>query len=195
MSTQHYVKHLRLVLPKHARWLGISAEAPVFISPIQGGTSFCRLCPAAYSPLVYQAGYEVTAHHLHRTGGGIYFYVLETDCAITPLADQYSWLAQVEPLGKWFLNRQGPTPIGRAAAVRVTQVTAWCRGRLHQRGRPPRGIRHAYHALTSGQLALHAEFGWPPLLLPVCDAITVPARTALFRFQIHDGVVSFQQRP
>jgi hypothetical protein len=193
MATIVSIKSLRLVLPEAARQYGIAADAPVFLSPNIVGPHRCSACSVTYTPLVYQAGYTTRSHHWHDHEGGIYFYVADSAHVIATQAAQTGWLAYVEPVGK---NVITGAHYGRAEAVSVRQITAWCLG--HE----PADCcivdeAPVVHPVAEGALVAYPQLrGHPPLLLPVCctpvegDGAVVP-----FTFRVRDGTVVFTHRP
>lgn len=67
-------KDLRLITPETANGFGLSAEAPVFVSPYVSGNEKCFDCGSSYAPAVYQSGRVTESHGMHKYHGGIYFH-------------------------------------------------------------------------------------------------------------------------
>jgi hypothetical protein len=133
MSPPHYVKTLRLVPPDVANQLGIPAEAPTFLSPLVHRPQACSVptCTTFYRPLHYATGRVSAAPHYHRTRGGVYFYVVMGSLGfLDALIEHMGWIATVEPLGSTVIDPLGGDyGTGRAQAVLVTAITAWCRNK------------------------------------------------------------------
>lgn len=115
-------KELKLISPETANQLGISGESPVFISPYQDRNEFYNQCGHEFGPLVYQVGYEVSAHHFHENCGGIY-YRRGTNVFQSPSG----WVAVLEPRGR--VNLKDPPATPRAEKVSVSRIRSYCMGR------------------------------------------------------------------
>jgi hypothetical protein len=195
MSNRTYnFKHLRLVPAERAQRLGIHAETPVFVSPFIDGKQRCPVCRVCFTPLVYQAGYEVRAQHYHETDGGIYFYLARLPRLYKALAERSGWVLQVEPLGETAISNGPPYRSGRAEAVRCIAMSAWC---MCQSWDVEKLVhtRHRGHLISSGQLLLFPGATCQPgSFLPVCDQEALPSPYVPLRFQIRDGTVYFSQQ-
>jgi hypothetical protein len=197
-----YIKTLRLVSPAAANQLGIPAEAPVFLSPLVRGAQACSTptCSVTYTPLMYATGRVSTAPHFHRKSGGVYFYVVTdvvTDSVafLDALVEHTGWIATVEPLGITAMYPGRGYGSGRAEAVLVRSITAWCRNREldgHEYPAQP----HETHQIDEGLLYPFSggRRGWDVLLLPLCDRVQVAVEEAPLRFVVRDGTVCFRQR-
>jgi hypothetical protein len=193
MSTPIYVKQLRLITPRKAGQLGITAEAPVFVSPVVSDHRCCSVCTHSYYPLVYQTGYEIVAHHWHETDSGIYFYVVDDPHKADSIARQSGWIAYLEPLGDVVI---GPKErgVGRAAAVVVLRIEAWCVARWPSVV-PTRTIGHGYHSLHHGQALSYEDMHLTRQLVPICEEISVSPRSTPFYFVVREGQVFFARQP
>lgn len=123
-----YLKTLSLITPEMAHELGIPAEAPVFISPVQNFSVVCDFCRRSYGPLVYQVGRVVEAHHFHkdeRGSGGIFFTQWDTDNF--PSDYIVTWQAILTPISKRTVSIPSvPTITRRSKAVLIERITAFC---------------------------------------------------------------------
>src|SRR5919202_3474584 len=149
-----YFKVLRLAPPQACHELGIPAEAPTFLSPQICDARRCRSCSVTYTPLVYAPGLVTKAQHWHPDRGGIYFHAVDPLSFPDPCAGGCGWIAQVEPLGRTWIDDDTIAPLGRAEAVLVTAITAWCMnedlddheyaGQVHSGHRLEEGILYHY---------------------------------------------------
>ncbi len=127
-----YVKRLNLITPEYASHFGVTAEAPVFVSPYQKTKGFCE-CGHCFTRLVYRAGETTMAQHFHENTdqeGGIYLFTLlvAEDIkrkSVGGLAYRENWLADMEPVGR--LVNDGPGVV-RAEGVSVKRIYGIRRG-------------------------------------------------------------------
>jgi hypothetical protein len=184
MDAELYTKTLRLVMPETALSLNIPAEVPTFVSPMVSNPNYCRYCGITYSPLTYQTGQITEAQHYHEGTGGIYFWYLPATKPVAGLVYNSGFLAFVEPIGRIIKQNPLNETIGRADAVQVIGIRAYC---LHSRHRTP-------HALESGILAtvspdLNKQL-LPGQLLPHCEELQFTKnRHPQFRFTARDGTI------
>lgn len=178
-------KALRLITPKLARDLGIEAEGPVFVSPVMRTSQECDECGSLFTPLVYQAGYTVKAHHFHeRSNGGIYHYHYPSlraerqDFFYT--SSWYGWFAALEPIGS--ISAGEFYQESRSQAVKVHSIRAWCQE------------RHCLREMKEG-VVVSADDN-PDALLPLCNVERHPARASKVKFNFKitdDGSIVFSQ--
>jgi hypothetical protein len=196
MSTQYCLKLLRLAEPTFLNRLGIPVEAATFISPQMTGSYRCTICRTTYTPLIYAPGTVVEAQHFHETRGGINYFVTTDLPYISRLSLCYGWIAVCEPLGQTIIEGgMGPLRCGRAEAVLVKEITAWC---VRQRMESwLRDGKHYPHPLDAGVVVFDTLFTRDSnLLVPCCGPEAwLDARVAPFRFHTREGAVVFTHSP
>lgn len=130
----HHFKALRLIAPEEANGLGIPTESPVFVSSIISGEEKCKSskCIGVFKPLVYQVGYEVTAHHFHRNSGGVYHHYSYPQELLGEYKNSFnwfefhSWVALLNPLGICKYSGFGWPNQSRSESAEVNQIKAYC---------------------------------------------------------------------
>ena len=93
-------KHLNLITMQEAERLGISSEAPVFVSAFTKDKR-CH-CAVDYSPIIYHKNGLITAQHYHGHGdGGIYHYITakkQFDEILLFAGLTTNWIAILDPV-------------------------------------------------------------------------------------------------
>jgi hypothetical protein len=123
----------------------------------------------SYSPLVYATGRVSAAPHYHRDRGGVYFYVVTDSLAfLDALIEHAGWIATIDPLGTTTVDPGGDYGTGRAEAVLVTSIAAWCQSNELDGHEYPE-LPHGTHRIDEGLLYHYPGYrrGWD-VLLPLC---------------------------
>lgn len=87
-NEKFFFKYLRLITPEYAQQLGVSAEAPIFVSPIISEAERYRECNQTFSPINYLIGQRVVADHYHWADGGIYYLQAQERLERTVFAEE-----------------------------------------------------------------------------------------------------------
>ena len=93
-------KTLNLITMQEAERLGISAEAPVFVSPYTNNKQSCD-CGVDFSPITYYQGLISAQHYHGPQDGGIYHYMTEKkhfDEALSLVGPKPNWIAILDPV-------------------------------------------------------------------------------------------------
>ena len=190
-----YYKLLRLVLPQVANQLGIPAEAPTFLSPQILRPQRCKHtpCPAIIAPLVYQTGQITRSPHYHSTGGGIYFSTAPADSLDKSYPRISGFFAILGLIGEHTFDDNGRVTVGRAEAVYVYQIQAFCQHRESDWGRVDyRGCQHQF--LQDGILLKECSSTDAEQLLPFCAyGAREENQQAVLRFHVREGTVFYSQ--
>jgi hypothetical protein len=114
-----------------------------------------HLCNATFSPLVYQTSHLTSSQHYHDDQGGISFFLTHPPPFTNWLLERTGWVAYVEPVGKTWIEPSGSCRTGRAEAVYVRAITAWCMQVLVERDLLPAqpGPGFQDHPLAAHRLA------------------------------------------
>ena len=93
-------KTLNLITMQEAERLGISSEAPVFVSPYTNNKQSCD-CGVDFSPITYYQGLISAQHYHGPQDGGIYHYMTEKkhfDEALSLVGPKPNWIAILDPV-------------------------------------------------------------------------------------------------
>ncbi len=149
-------KELRLITPEAAGQHGISAEGPVFISPLVSETRVCEQCSVVYAPLVYRVKGVTMAHHFHEDSGGIYYYLHQgRNFPNQQIRHRPYWAALIDPVGENKVWDQE----GGSDGILVTEIKAF-----HYFGFNPINKKKRIGELREGIVAL--SVGNPVALMP-----------------------------
>ena len=104
LDKREYVfwKHLSLITMQEAERLGISSEAPVFVSPYMTEKHRCDGCGVHYSPIIYHKKGLIKPQHYHGPlYGGIYHFMTAKkhfDEGVSYITHVPRWIAILDPV-------------------------------------------------------------------------------------------------